>query len=217
MPPKRRPLARAEAAPETAPAPEAPRKRKAPEAPTKNDPMPAIGASASASARDERLEPAALSAPLKRLLLLPKSAQGSEAWHAERDEMDVTGSDAACCLKGTIYYSVFKTRDALFREKTKQRARGGAGAAAAHGSYYENEALDKYCALRGERALVFGLVPHPVHRWMGASPDAVTLSNRLVEIKVCFLYCRGLHANLCTTNATMPVKTPTPSEASVTV
>ena len=127
---------------------------------------------------------ATLPPQVKRLILLPHVEQRTDEWHRMRDRMDVTGSDAASVLEGTDYYSKFKSRNTLFEEKTGQKARGGGGAAAAHGTYYEDEALDKYCERTGEKALLFGLVPHPQHDWMGASPDAVTQSGRLVEIKV---------------------------------
>ena len=77
----------------------------------------------------------------------------------------------------------------MFEEKTGQKARSGGGSAAAHGTFYEDEALEKYCELTGQKALLFGLISHPEHSWMGASPDAVTTAGRLVEIKVLFFGC----------------------------
>ena len=125
-----------------------------------------------------------LSAPVKRLLMMPHVEQRSEEWFAMRERMSVTGSDAAAILYGTEWQSIFKSRQTLFEEKTKQRSRGGSGAAALHGIELEDEALEKYCAKTGEKALLFGLIPHPKYDWIGASPDAVTHSGRLVEIKV---------------------------------
>jgi len=136
---------------------------------------------------------ATLPPAVKRLLLLPHVDQRTDEWHRMRDRMDVTGSDAASVLEGTHWYSKFKSRNTLFEEKTGQRSRGFAGAAAAHGTYWEDEALAVYAEKTGERPLLFGLVAHPVLEWMGASPDAVTMSGRLVEIKVLL---RGFKPNL---------------------
>ena len=117
--------------------------------------------------------------------LPPQPEQGTEAWHAQRDAMTITGSDAACVLDGTPWKSAFKSRNMLFQEKTKQRARSSVGGwAVQHGNYYEDEALQKYMERTGEKALLFGLLPHPTIPWLGASPDAATWTGRLVEIKV---------------------------------
>lgn len=120
-----------------------------------------------------------------RLLQLPHLEQRTEPWYKARERMTITGSDAACVLQNTIHKSPFKSRNILFKEKTGQRERkGGTNIATQHGVDHEDEALEKYMARTGEKALLFGLIPHPTIEWMGASPDAVTHSGRMVEIKV---------------------------------
>lgn len=95
------------------------------------------------------------------------------------------GSDAASVLQATIYKSPFKDRYQLLMEKTGQWEReGGGNIATEHGVRFEDEALEKYMQRTGEKALLFGLIPHPTIDWIGASPDAVTHSGRMVEIKV---------------------------------
>lgn len=132
----------------------------------------------------DQIDISALPEPVKRLLQLPRYEQKSEAWHAQRAAMHITGSDAGSVLDGTPWRAG-KSRDRLFKEKTGQiEPFRGTSAATEHGNYYEDEALEKYCEARKQTPLLFGLIPHPVHTWMGASPDAVTTEGRLVEIKV---------------------------------
>jgi len=88
-------------------------------------------------------------------------------------------------LQATIYKSPFKDRYKLLMEKSGQWAReSGGNIATEHGVRFEDEALEKYMERTGEKALLFGLIPHPTIDWIGASPDAVTHSGRMVEIKV---------------------------------
>ena len=52
-----------------------------------------------------------------------------------------------------------------------------------HGQKYEPVARDIYCDKHGEVVYELGLVQHPVHKWLGGSPDGVTESGKLIEIK----------------------------------
>ena len=56
-------------------------------------------------------------------------------------------------------------------------------AATEHGNKYEDEARDIYCEKYGEVVHEIGLYPHPEYNWLGGSPDGVTESGKLVEIK----------------------------------
>lgn len=56
-------------------------------------------------------------------------------------------------------------------------------AATEHGNKYEDEARDIYCEKYGEVAHEIGLYPHPEHSWLGGSPDGITESGKLLEIK----------------------------------
>jgi putative phage-type endonuclease len=52
-----------------------------------------------------------------------------------------------------------------------------------YGTKLEPEARDKYCELTGESVFEIGLVPHPKFPWLGGSPDGITDSGKLIEIK----------------------------------
>ena len=52
-----------------------------------------------------------------------------------------------------------------------------------HGQKYEDEAIEKYCAMTGDNVFDFGLTIHQTETWLGASPDGVTLGGRLIEVK----------------------------------
>jgi putative phage-type endonuclease len=52
-----------------------------------------------------------------------------------------------------------------------------------YGTRLEPEARDKYCELTGESVFEIGLVPHPKFPWLGGSPDGITDSGKLIEIK----------------------------------
>lgn len=54
-----------------------------------------------------------LAPALKRLLLMPHVDQRSEEWHRMREQMSITGSDAASVLEGTDWYSKFKSRQVI--------------------------------------------------------------------------------------------------------
>lgn len=119
-----------------------------------------------------------------RLLKKPQMEQRTEPWYAARRRMTITGSEAASVLEGTPWKNPYKSRNQLFREKTGQRERDQSNFATQHGTYYEDEALQKYVQQTGQRPLLFGLIEHPNIDWIGGSPDAITLEGRLVEIKV---------------------------------
>lgn len=53
----------------------------------------------------------------------------------------------------------------------------------AHGQAHEDEACDMMASVLGEKVLAFGLLVHPRHSWLAASPDGVTESGKCVEIK----------------------------------
>jgi len=80
-----------------------------------------------------------------------------------------------------------KGRHQFFREKTFQvpgrRESSGGGAAANHGVVNEDRALDLYSARTGERVFNTGLVQHQTISFFGGSPDGITASGRLLEIK----------------------------------
>jgi len=55
-----------------------------------------------------------------------------------------------------------------------------------HGQKFEQVAQDIYSRLKGEKIIEFGLINHPEHSYIGASPDGITESGVMLEIKCPF-------------------------------
>ena len=113
-----------------------------------------------------------------RLLLEAEYApQRSEEWLRLRENM-LTASDAATAL-GTNPYE--KPTDLILKKCGHKKFDGNQ--ATLHGNKYEEEARDIYCARYNEVAHEIGLKQHPEHPWLGGSPDGITESGKLLEIK----------------------------------
>ena len=67
--------------------------------------------------------------------------------------------------------------------RRERRWRAPTSAAIRHGNEFEAEALAHYERTHGTTCLTFGLKIHDDHYWLGASPDGVHPSGRVVEIK----------------------------------
>lgn len=52
-----------------------------------------------------------------------------------------------------------------------------------HGVKYEAVITSIYERKEGTKVIEFGIMPHPTIDWIGASPDGITVSGRMVEIK----------------------------------
>ena len=104
-------------------------------------------------------------------------AQRSEAWLALRGKM-LTASDAATAIGVNPY----EKPDGLILKKCGENKFFG-NAATEHGNKYEDEARDIYCEKYGEVVHEIGLHPHSEYNWLGGSPDGITESGKLVEIK----------------------------------
>lgn len=52
-----------------------------------------------------------------------------------------------------------------------------------HGVKYEDVICDIYENNTGSKVLEFGVMPHPTLKWLGASPDGITTTGKMVEIK----------------------------------
>jgi putative phage-type endonuclease len=90
----------------------------------------------------------------------------------------LTASDAAVAT-GTNPYSSEKD---FILSKCGHRSFFG-NEATRHGEKYEDEARDKWCDATGEVCHEIGLFQHPLYDWLGGSPDGITESGKLVEIK----------------------------------
>lgn len=127
---------------------------------------------------------------VERLLQQEYAPQRSEKWHTLRESV-ITASDAGSALGMN---KPFKTRDQFIREKcgyfmidgrlTKcEKKPDTSSDATRYGCMYEDEARDEYVKRTGEVVHEIGLVTHPVLTWLAGSPDGITESGRLLEIK----------------------------------
>ena len=107
--------------------------------------------------------------------------QRSAEWFEARREM-LTASDAAAAL-GVKPYPSYRgnVRQELLRKKVANEPL--VSMFVTHGQRYEDEARDRMAAAMGEACYDVGLVRHADVPWLGASPDGVTHSGKLVEIK----------------------------------
>ena len=103
--------------------------------------------------------------------------QRSEAWYKLRNTM-LTASDAAAAIGENPYE---KPLDLIYKKCGLVKFTGNN--ATAHGIKYEDEARVKYENEYNEKVHELGLCQHKIHDWLGASPDGVTESGKLVEIK----------------------------------
>jgi putative phage-type endonuclease len=111
------------------------------------------------------------------LLAQAYADQRSEEWLALRGTM-LTASDLASAIGDNPYE---KPSDLLL--KKCGAVKWGGNAATAHGTLLEPIARDLYDARYNRKSHEIGLVQHPVHKWLGGSPDGVTEDGRLIEIK----------------------------------
>ena len=115
---------------------------------------------------------------VKALIEREYAAQKSEEWLALRGNM-LTASDAATAIGKNKY----ETPDDLLRKKCGVGERFMGNEATRHGEKYEDEARILYEERHGEVVHEIGLCPHPEHNWLGGSPEGVSESGKLVEIK----------------------------------
>ena len=117
----------------------------------------------------------------RALFARPQWAQRTPEWYAKRREL-LTASDVASAL-GIAPYKSFRGDP---RAECMQKKLDNAplfGMAMVHGVRYEDEARDAAMSALGEKSHDFGLLVHPRHPWLAASPDGVTESGKAVEIK----------------------------------
>jgi len=115
---------------------------------------------------------------VKRLLDREYDDQRSEAWLKLRGNM-LTASDAASAI-GTNSY---QTPNDLLLKKCGLGEKFTGNEATEWGTKMEPVAIEMFEEQSGEKVNELGLIPHPEHPWLGGSPDGLTDSNCLVEIK----------------------------------
>lgn len=114
---------------------------------------------------------------VEKLISKEYAAQRSAEWLELRGNM-LTASDAATA----IGLNPYEKPEGLILKKCGHKKFDG-NQATFHGNKYEDEARDIYCDQYGEVCHEIGLYPHPQYKWLGGSPDGVTESGKLVEIK----------------------------------
>lgn len=108
-------------------------------------------------------------------------AQRTPEWYEIRRTL-LTASDVAGSLDIKPFASYKGSpRADLLKKKLENKPFGNMYTA--HGQKYEDEACAMMASMLGERVLEFGLLVHPEHTWLAASPDGVTTSGKCIEIK----------------------------------
>ena len=115
---------------------------------------------------------------VEQLLKQSYEDQRTPEWHALRGTM-LTASDLATAIGDNPYE---KPSDLVVKKCGHNNGWKG-NAATEHGTLLEPTARDLYDATHNQKSHEIGLVQHPVHKWLGGSPDGVTESGRLIEIK----------------------------------
>ena len=115
---------------------------------------------------------------IRKLIEREYAPQKSEEWLSLRGHM-LTASDAATAIGVNKY----DTPEGLLLKKCGLGEKFTGNAATRHGELYEDEARILYEQRHNEVVHEIGLCPHPVHKWLGGSPDGVSESGKLVEIK----------------------------------
>ena len=111
------------------------------------------------------------------LISLEYDQQRSAEWLKLRGNM-LTASDAGTAIGVNPY----ETIDDFILKKCGHNSFKG-NQATEWGNKYEDEARDIYTLEYNETVHEIGLYPHPKFNWLGGSPDGVTSSGKLIEIK----------------------------------
>lgn len=119
---------------------------------------------------------------VQALLRRPSLTQRSPEWYEARENL-ITASDAAAALDIKPYETFAKSARAELLKKKCGKSAPFSSPFMMHGVKYEDEARAMYEEQTGEEVLEFGLLVHPQKPWLGASPDGVTKSGKMVEIK----------------------------------
>lgn len=105
--------------------------------------------------------------------------QRTPAWYEARSRM-LTASEISSVIDCNIYQSSYD----LILQKLASRASSVVNSPATNwGNKFEPIAIKFYEFLVGESVYGIGLVTHAIHKWLGASPDGLILSGKLLEIK----------------------------------
>lgn len=115
-----------------------------------------------------------------KLLAQPQYEQRTPAWYDVRKGL-MTASDAAGALGIPAFKGQRNVRESLLKQKVSGTFTGNH--MTRHGQDNEDQVRERAMQAVGEIAFEVGLVVHPELTWLGASPDGVTNTGRLIEIK----------------------------------
>lgn len=115
---------------------------------------------------------------INKLQSIPMHEQRSDAWFKQRKNK-LTSSDAGTVLGLNPYQ---KPKEVLFKKCGYDPKPFVGNIATRHGQKYEDEAIEKYTKLTGQKNYDFGLLAHEdVHNstdypWLAGSPDGISMS-----------------------------------------
>jgi putative phage-type endonuclease len=113
-----------------------------------------------------------------KLISYEYAAQRSEEWLELRKNV-LTASDVPTAIGDNPYQKPFE----LILKKCGKGEPFTGNQFTAHGNKYEDEARIIYEERHNEKVHEIGLYIHPTIKWLGGSPDGITESGKLVEIK----------------------------------
>tara|TARA_Y100001980_G_C14546974_1_gene327301 strand:- start:1507 stop:2010 length:504 start_codon:yes stop_codon:yes gene_type:complete len=137
----------------------------------------------------DNLPPVVIDKKVMKLIMTKQYKQRTGDWYDKRNTI-LTASDCAAALDQNPYQK--SSRMNLLRKKSKladildKKEDLSNNKAIIHGNKYEDEAAEIYAAQNPHLAPFFeiGLIMHPKHPFLGASPDRVTKDGIAIEIKV---------------------------------
>lgn len=117
---------------------------------------------------------------VSELLQVEQYEQRTPAWYEVRKGL-MTASDAAGALGIPAFKGQRNVRQSLLEQKVSGTFTGNH--MTRWGQDNEDQVRERAMQAVGEIAWEVGLVVHPTLTWLGASPDGVTNTGRLIEIK----------------------------------
>ena len=121
---------------------------------------------------------------VKQIFSMDHIEQRTPEWYAARNSL-IGGSESATMSIEPSKKNPFETKGKMFLRKNGLIEGFKGNQFTAHGQKYEDEACEKYANQYNETVFLFGLVKHPdpLYYYIGGSPDGITASGKLVEIK----------------------------------
>jgi len=113
-------------------------------------------------------------------LARPQYAQRTPEWYEVRKGL-MTASDAAGALGIPAWTGQRNVRESLLTQKVSGTFTGNF--MTRHGQMHEDMVRDRFAAHMGVECYDVGLLVHADLPWLGASPDGVTNTGALIEIK----------------------------------